>query len=647
MQYLKLIFRPRLLLRLLFVVGITALLVPFPASAAEVPADTNNATDSRCVVHVVNANDLRFNCYFDPVNSRNDGQVRARPSIMTAAGAGHVGISTWQNNNTSGSGFRFLNIAVGGGALYGPTQVRGFGFGAAAGLPAGAISFEARWSSPHGITTATNLTTVYTRPIYSGITCSSGSICQNLRANEINDDIVVVNDPGGAGYWPVDWFPSGASAGSPPAAPNRCGDVKIALEVDNSALTVADYDDTVFPANGSATSDDYVWLVTFEDFNVDAVNLGAADGLDLRYRWPGNANWSPILEVLDTVPLNGGTDSAMTFRVGSSVQRFVSQIQWQCHDRAEGEENPAKRWLPFWDPGSSVNDPAWQTSTAYANPCSAIVIGGAPGSVSPGAVGRVSYSLPTSTGLDLEVFAYGVSAFSPSTDPPIVVASTSALGAATGGPPPFDNGVAPGSGFLTFTLPAAVANPVPYGDLVWACTDATVSGVIVPGSADLGLIGSFDPTANQTCWTHAGMSLTSPASWITGVAKMLSCIAQDLFVPDEVALFDQVQDMNATVAERPPFIAVAAIVGFAGDLSDSFSATSGSGCFTGPSIPGVSASTSSCAGAGIDLEPGQRSTMALLLTAPMILGLAGHMFGLLRGQSEFITEDNGQMAWRM
>lgn len=436
---------------------------------------------------------------------------------------------------------------------------------------------------------------------------------------------------------PLDTF-TGADNWQPPVT-DRCENVKVAVQYQGDALTVADYDDTFYPANGQPGRDDFVFLATFEDHNL----VEDPDGMNLEYRWPGVANWSPaFFETLDTVAINGGEDSAITFRVGTSIGRYLSQIQWKCTDDQGGD-----RYLPFWDPGPSVNEPAWQTFTAFANPCSAIVITTPTGSIAPGTVARMQYSLGSSAGLDLEVFAYGVANFSPSTTPRIPVYSQTALGSPTGGPPPLLNGVAPGFGVLTFTLPSTVDAPISYDDLVFSCTDLVVSDVIVPGSADLGLTGTLDPTPSPTCWQQGGMSLTSPASWIAGMAKMLSCIARELLVPDGAALLEEVQTMNATVAERPPFIAVAAIVGFAGDLSDSFSATSGSGCFTGPSIPGVSASADMCAGADINLEPGQRSTMALLLTAPMVLGLAGHMFGLLRGQSEFITEDSGQMAWRM
>lgn len=413
---------------------------------------------------------------------------------------------------------------------------------------------------------------------------------------------------------------------SPPLA-NRCEAVKIGVQYKGDALFVSDYDTTFYPANGQPGRDDFVFVATFTDWNY----LTDPGGMNLEYRWPGTATWSPaFFGELDSIAFNGGDDSAVTFRIGTNVGRYLSQVQWKCTDSLDGD-----RFLPFFDPGPSVNDPAWQSFTAFANPCEAIVITTPTGTVAPGQTARLQYTLETSEGLDLAVFAYGVATFSPSTSPSIPMYSSSALGTATGGPPPFDHGVAPGSGVLTFTLPSTVDAPVAYADLVFACTDLVVSGVIVPGSADLGIIGTVDPPDDPTCWEQGGMSLTSPASWITGIAKMLSCSLRELFIPDSDTLTDSVALINETMADRPPFIAVYVVLGFANDLNDSFQGSSGTGCFEVGQIPGVTAEDEICASGTVDVTNDQRSALALFFVGPMILGMAGHMLGLLRsGQTE-------------
>jgi hypothetical protein len=411
---------------------------------------------------------------------------------------------------------------------------------------------------------------------------------------------------------------------------SRCESVKIGVEYQGDALTVADYDDTFYPGNGQPGRDDFVFLATFEGYDWTADN-GA--GLPLKYRWPGVANWSPIVEVLDSVSFNGGDDSAITFRPATAVGRYLSQIQFQCDDPLD--LTTGTLYLPFWDPGPSVNEPAWQGTPAYANPCSALVLSPSTGSIEPGSTGRVLYSLPTSGGLDLEVFAYGVSNFSPTTDPAFAVASTSALGVATGGPPPFDNGVAPGSGWLVFELPSTVDAPVAYSDLVFACTDDVVSGVIVPGSADLGVTGTLggdggSASSFSACFTFPSMSLTSPASWVRGIGGMFVCLVEVLVLPDGDELLASFVDFADTAETRPPFIIIDALLDFGDGVASSFSSASGTGCFDTGGIPGVGGSGEFCIGDGITVQSSQRSIIATLIVAPMLLGLVAHAVGLVR-----------------
>jgi len=431
-----------------------------------------------------------------------------------------------------------------------------------------------------------------------------------------------------------------------PPVPNRCVNVTVAVEYKNTALTVADYDDTLYPANGADGRDDFVFLAIFDSWDEPA-DIG---GMQLNYRWPaGSGGWVPITEILDKIVINSGTDTAWTFRVSAPTARFLSQLQFQCIDSSATPTNDQDRYLALWDAGPSVNDPNWDDLPAYLNPCAAITINPTEGEVRPGEVARIGYNLPTTAGITyLEAFAYGVDGFKPADD--VVVYSTSIIGAATGGPAPMSWAVAPGSGLLKFTLPAAVAEPVPFGDLVFACTDATVAGAIIAGSADLGLTGSTadnGDVASSDCFKFSGMSLTKPATWVTGTGKMLACLTQVLFVPQADDLWAHVEAFDQNVGDKPPWVVFTVVIDFGIDVNNAFQAASGTGCFDSGGVVGVTGSGEVCAGDGISVDPGQRSTMAVLFTAPMLLGLAGHMLGLIRGEPEFITEGNGQMRWNI
>lgn len=418
------------------------------------------------------------------------------------------------------------------------------------------------------------------------------------------------------------------------AGPGGCPAVKIGVEVEGQALTVADYDDVLYPRNGSPGRDEFVFLATFTGRNI----VADPSAITLRYRWPGSdGNWSPVFDILDTVAFNGGADSAMSFRIGTNVDRYLSQLQWECHDPELGAYNvgPAKFYLPWWEPGTSINDPNWTSSANFQSPCRAIFVSPTSGTVAPGESGRIRYSLATSDGLDIKVFAYGVANFLPQTSPSTYMSSSSLFGATTGGPAPYVNYVAPGEGWLNFTLPASVDSPIQYADLVLSCTDGSVSGLILPGSPDLGLTGSLDPARDPTCWEQGGMSLTSPASWITGIAKMLGCLSTELFVPAGDSLSAAMDDFNANVEDKPPFIAVYVAIDFVSDLDAAFDASSGSGCFEVGQIPGVTADDEVCASGTVQTTNDQRQMLAIFFVGPMVLGMAAHMLSLLRsGETE-------------
>jgi len=414
-----------------------------------------------------------------------------------------------------------------------------------------------------------------------------------------------------------------------PPVDNRCESVKIAVEYNDTALTVSDYDDTLYPANGSPLRDDFVFLATFTDWNYET----EPGGMYLGFRWPnGSGGFAPVIDIIDQVVINSGADSAWTFRVDAATARFLSQIQWQCLDTEVTPEADQDRYLPYWSPGASINAPNWQDLAQYLNPCAGLTITPTDGQVAPGAVARVPYNLGGSTGItSIKAFAYGVTNFLPGDN--VAVGSSSLLGTVTGGPSPLAYAVAVGSGYLTFTLPSTVAEPVPYSDLVFACTDATVTGVIVAGSADLGLSGSIDAEQDPTCWGHSGMSLTKPASWVTGIGKMLSCMARDLFVPDSDTLLADIVATNETMEARPPFVIVYVLLDFGQDVADQYDSPSGTGCFDlgGIGVAGVDTGET-CVGDGLDVQPAQRSTMALLMIGPLLLGLISHAVSLVRSK---------------
>lgn len=414
---------------------------------------------------------------------------------------------------------------------------------------------------------------------------------------------------------------------------DRCQQVQVAVQYQGQGLYVTDYDDTYYPANGQPGRDDFVFLATFPDWNIDT----DPTGIKLEYRWPGNAGWSPaFFNIFDTIVVNGGADSAVTFRIGTSVGRYLSQVQWRCSDEGPG----GQYFLPWWDPGPSITEPAWQEFAAYANPCSSLVITLPSGSIAPGEVARVPYSLPTSDGLDLEVFAYGVPNFSPSTTPRIPVYSYSALGGQTGGDVPFLNYVAPGSGRLTFTLPATVDEPLDFADLVFSCGDQTVTGVIVPGSADLGLTGSINNGGNDddgesssvaACFSFPKMSLTSPASWVRGLGGMFVCLVRVVVVPDGDTVAIYFTELKDVLADRPPFSLITMTVSFASDLSNSFSNAAGSGCFDALGFVDEWVNDGGvCFGDAVNTTSAQRQTLFVFMAAPLAFALLGSALSLVR-----------------
>jgi len=606
---------PSRCIKLAFVVLLSAALLPFggspSVSAAEVPRADNNS-DSRCVVHILDSDSVLANCYFDPVLYASYGETTSRPEIMSPTGAGDPGldINTWYASNSAASGRRFATFT----GISNPNDVTGYAMGPA-GPGIGAVSMRLKWDNGHGLVAgSTAITELRSRVIYNGASCSSGSVCMYITAAGADVEVI---DYDGTGYWPADWYPSGESAGSPSGVGHRCDAVQIGLQVNGEAATVADYDSTYHPPASSSDAQGYIFVATFNDWNIDT----DPSGMKLSYRWPDTGGeWSPVFDIIDTAVVNGGDDTLMTFRVGTSIGRYVSQLQFLCDD--ETQQFPF-RYLSLWDPGAAITSPNWTQTPEELAACQALSIVFSGDNLTAGAEARIRYNLTGSEGVDLAINQSIANGWSTVTD----ARSESLFGAATGGPP-FAHYVMPGSGYITFTVPA-ITDPVAIGDLLITCADSTGTGFVIPGSSNLNIrttLGDVD----VSCWANSGMSLTSPSSWITGIAKMLGCVADRLFVPESSGLADAVTNFNDTMADRPPFIAVYFLLGFISDANNSLQNSSGDGCFTVGQIPGVVADDDVCSGDAIDVSGSQRSTMALFFTAPMILGLASHMLSLLR-----------------
>jgi len=282
------------------------------------------------------------------------------------------------------------------------------------------------------------------------------------------------------------------------------------------------------------------------------------------------------------------------------------------------------KYLPFWEPGSAITLPNWLDLPDTTRACEALVLSPTSVNLTPGATARIRYSLSGDEWLSLNISTLADDGFTAVTN----AYSTNVLGAITGGDPPFMDRIAPGTGNIVFVVPAIISS-VNVQDLLVTCTDGSGSGFVVPGSANLGITATLTPS-DTSCWAYSGMSFTSPALWITGIAKMLSCVARDLFVPGGGAVLDQFDEVNATFEDKPPFIVIFAVVDFAGDVKAEFDTRSGDGCFS-VDIPvaGVDPGAT-CFGDGVNVEPAQRSTMSLFIIGPMLLGLIGHAIGLVR-----------------
>lgn len=419
-------------------------------------------------------------------------------------------------------------------------------------------------------------------------------------------------------------FSFGSSIYSPPPA-NLCEGINIGFELDSDALVVGDYDETFLPR----LSDDLVAVLTVPGLDADEVH----DVLSFEYRW-GTANDFGSVIPIDTVDVVGG--SAFTFKPRSFSDQYLSQLVIRCDDGG----GDGFRFFYGEDPGPSISDTLWSETAPFYGACSNmfVTLPSPAFDIEAGDVVNVPYELSGDEGVDVEVYGAGwTGGFSSGK---VEVASYSLIGVQTGGPSPFTHSVAPGRGVLRFTVPSIIPGEFVDGvnstlDLGFYCSDGYgEDGTRVPGSLGQSFSATLggDVDAAASCWNTSNMSLTSPSSWIAGSARMLGCLARELFVPDSGELLESLSSANSTIEERPPFVIVYVLLDFGQDVSEVYEERSGSGCFdVAIPVAGVDPGES-CVGDGLTVSGGQRSILATLLIAPMLLGLISHSVSLVRAR---------------
>lgn len=424
---------------------------------------------------------------------------------------------------------------------------------------------------------------------------------------------------------PARWRWGAAYAEAPPVPP--CALVEVSSGA--TVLGVTDYDDVLFPAGSSTLG---VVLRT--------PGVSLVEGPTFRYRFSSDpvGAWSPLRQLVTSTSIASNGTGVYTWKPAVTAAQYASQLIIECDDGANG--------VRYWQ-GSTpgfANSPIWSTTLPVSRPCLNLTVDrSGNGSFSPGDLVALNYSLSGSTGVDLTASRVGDFAA-------VVVESYSLFGVKTGGTPSTVDVVPASTGTVRFTLPAgAVLDDYGPSSFRLICTDALGSIVVGPGTSFLPGVGAGigASSSDVACWQTSGMSLTSPSTWITGMARMLSCVAQALFVPDGAVMLDKLREFNTTLSERPPFVVVAVVVEFGQDVYASFAATSGTGCFQGPAIPGVNADENMCIGAGLNIGAGQRSIMSLLLVVPMVIGMASQILALIGSRAEILEDANGQTSWNI
>lgn len=180
----------------------------FPVGEAEASV----IIDSRAVVNVLNTTDILINSYHDIDYARPGGY---RPDFFRTTGQAPASPDTYKSQ--SAPDYAFGVVYPSGGGTLSNTGIRNVRLGPASDLPLGAYSVMYRFGSAHGLD-AGEFVRIYARMYYSFSCPGGGSTCVDMStgANGSDFSVPVYTDAPEGGYWPVNWFPGGDYAGSPP-----------------------------------------------------------------------------------------------------------------------------------------------------------------------------------------------------------------------------------------------------------------------------------------------------------------------------------------------------------------------------------------------------------------------------------------------
>jgi len=624
---------PRRLGLLLFALLVTAglSLVSTPTNAASV-ATTD--FDSRCAITLVNSTTAYYNCYFDPAVHRSSGaSTSTRPSAMFGTGGTGAYAAGNANFNSGAGQFMYLERLDAAGASVSNNTQSLTGFGAAAGLPVGAYSSRVVFTGGHGMTAGQSYRLRGRVGYWSGSCPSGGTLCGNIDTTKNVGGVVNVPvytySGSGNGYWPADWFPTGASAGPVYVPPSQCEALTPSLVLNGASITP-----------GSVAVDTYT--VSPQDTVTTAVRFTVGQVYNVLYRY-GPANPFRATSQASAVLATDGSGTVLqTLNVTPYAVGALNKLELKC----TGPDNISAYF--------SFDTGLWTQSPALNRACASLVLTMPEGTFDDGDNIKVGYQLPAPplggfVNADAWVDVYiSIPAHK---SPPLAVETRNLLGALIGGVVPFVGDVPIDSrGSITFLNITANAGFEPYLDrpldtVKINCTDSLGKYQVEGTGPAVSFTATIGKSSDASCYDGSGMSL-QPATWIRGFARMTTCLGRELIVPNPIELTESVDSFTETLGDRPPFVIIEVAIGFAQDIDDSYQSSSGTGCFAAPAIPGVTgAPTDMCIGDGVPVSSPQRSMIAMLLVVPMVIGMASQILALVRSRAEVLEDENGQTSW--
>lgn len=422
--------------------------------------------------------------------------------------------------------------------------------------------------------------------------------------------------------YPANWYPGG----SPAVPPSDCEALTPTLTLNGTSVTpgtVAVDTYTVSPSDTVRTSVTYATGLSFSTV----------------YRY-GPASPFRATTLYSSTPAGGGLLKTDLITVKPYDVAALNKLELKC----TGPDNVAAYY--------SYDTGAWSVSPSLNRACASLVISLPEGTFDEGDSIKVGYTLdspPLGGFVNADVWV-NVFMSIPRQDPQPSVTTRSILGTVVGGPAPFVGHVPVGtSGSITFG--AMLANSGfddfanrPLDTIKIGCNDSLGSYSVQGTGPPVTFTAYVGNAPSEDCYNGSGMSL-QPSTWLRGFARMGSCLTQELTVPDPENFGEELRGMIETVEDKPPFVVIAVVVDFTQSLVDSYESSSGTGCFDGPTIPGVTADPEVCIGDGVPVSTPQRNIIAMLLVVPMVFGMASQILALVRSRAEILEDENGQTSW--